>query len=395
MSESEGRNDAVTSDDTGEATKDANEAKGEGGQRPTPRVRTSDRLPRAQEISGSAHFTPHGLSRRRVPRNPKALSAAARRRRRLKVALLAVGLVLGVAAGVGNYLLTRPPTEIIVTGAFGKKPTITLPKVKPSGTLQSRYLIEGNGPAVRDDSLVVAHYVAYAWRGESSERVLNSYEEGKPESLVVSGLIPGLRKGLTGKKVGSRVLLSIPPKEGFGEKGSAGRGVQAKDTLVFVIDLLTAYGKESSASGTTKKVDGDLPKVTDKGKGVAPEVKIPDTDPPDDLKAETLIEGTGPAVAKGQRIVAHYVGRVWRNGKVFDSSYEAKGPERPAQPVMFPIGTGQVVSGWDKGLVGKKVGSRVLLVLPPKEGYGKEGNPLAGIKGDDTLVFVVDILGVH
>ena len=78
--------------------------------------------------------------------------------------------------------------------------------------------------------------------------------------------------------------------------------------------------------------------------------------------------------------------RIWRNGKVFDSSWTGKGS------VQFPIGAGQVIAGWDEGLVGQTVGSQVLLVIPPDKGYGSGGAPQAGIKGTDTLVFVVDIL---
>ena len=71
--------------------------------------------------------------------------------------------------------------------------------------------------------------------------------------------------------------------------------------------------------------------------------------------------------------------------KVFDESYSK-------EPYPTPIGTGSVVKGWDQGLVGQTVGSRVLLVLPPAEGYGAAGNAQAGIKGTDTIVFVVDVL---
>jgi len=71
---------------------------------------------------------------------------------------------------------------------------------------------------------------------------------------------------------------------------------------------------------------------------------------------------------------------------VFDSSYAS------GNLLNQPVGKGQLVPGFDKGIVGQTVGSRVLLVLPPAEGYGKAGNTQAGIKGTDTIVFVVDIL---
>jgi peptidylprolyl isomerase len=78
---------------------------------------------------------------------------------------------------------------------------------------------------------------------------------------------------------------------------------------------------------------------------------------------------------------------IWKTNKTFDSSWSR------SSPFAFNIGAGQVVKGWDQGLVGKTVGSRVMLVIPPAYGYGSAGASQAGISGTDTLVFVVDIIG--
>lgn len=86
--------------------------------------------------------------------------------------------------------------------------------------------------------------------------------------------------------------------------------------------------------------------------------------------------------------MVNYLGQVW-SGEVFDSSFGSP------SPAAFSIGTGQVIQGWDTGLVGQDVGSRVLLSIPPDLGYGAAGNPDAGISGTDTLVFVVDIIGSY
>ena len=110
--------------------------------------------------------------------------------------------------------------------------------------------------------------------------------------------------------------------------------------------------------------------------------------PPADLVVETLHEGDGPVVQAGQTIEVNYLGETW-GGTEFDSSF------RRGDTVEFPIGVGMVIKGWDEGLVGKKVGDRVLLSIPPHKGYGNQGMPAAGIKGSDTLVFVVDIVGVR
>jgi peptidylprolyl isomerase len=106
------------------------------------------------------------------------------------------------------------------------------------------------------------------------------------------------------------------------------------------------------------------------------------------LRAATLIDGEGAVVAKGQTITVDYLGQVYDAAKPFDESYSK-------EPASFGIGAGQVIPGWDKTLVGAKVGSRVLLAIPPGDGYGTKGNASAGIKGTDTLYFVVDILSAN
>jgi len=120
--------------------------------------------------------------------------------------------------------------------------------------------------------------------------------------------------------------------------------------------------------------------------GKAPTVLIPSTAPPKTLQVKTLIKGAGSKITKGQYLVVQYTGINWRTKKPFDSSWTR------GQPFPTAIGVGQVIKGWDSGLVGQTVGSRVLLVIPPALGYGKTGSAQAGIKGTDTLVFVVDIL---
>ena len=121
--------------------------------------------------------------------------------------------------------------------------------------------------------------------------------------------------------------------------------------------------------------------------GRKPTVDFVGADPAEDLIVEVLKEGDGPEVEPGDQIQAHYLGQVW-NGDIFDKSYDR------GQPLAFQIGVGMVIRGWDDGLVGQKVGSRVLLSIPSEYGYGDRGVPQAGIRGGDTLVFVTDILGV-
>jgi len=127
-----------------------------------------------------------------------------------------------------------------------------------------------------------------------------------------------------------------------------------------------------------------MPTVTG-GFGATPTITFPESGAPGALQIQVLVEGTGATVAKGELLVANYVGQIW-SGKVFDSSFAR------SSPAGFPIGAGKVITGWDAALVGQKVGSRVLLSIPPAQGYGTTGNSSAGIKGTDTIVFVVDLV---
>jgi peptidylprolyl isomerase len=117
-----------------------------------------------------------------------------------------------------------------------------------------------------------------------------------------------------------------------------------------------------------------------------PEVKLPAA-APTDLEISDLIVGDGPEAQPGQQVSVHYVGVALSTGKEFDSSWSRR------EPFEFGLGRGQVIQGWDHGVAGMRVGGRRQLTIPPHLGYGARG---AGpIKGGETLVFVVDLLGVR
>jgi len=325
-------------------------------------------------------------------RNRAAAAArreAAKRRTRRRRLLVASAAVLVVGLGTGWLIYASLPPSIAVSGAFGTKPTITIPNIKPAANVQVHQLISGHGALVAKGDLAIADLTAYTWSGTTHKKV-SQLSTGQPQPLTVGSTIPGLDKSLAGSRVGSRLLITIPPKDGFGSRGNSQLGVSGSDTLVFVVDVLGSYQKTASAHGTREVVNGmGLPTVGTSSPGTAPPVHIPQSGPPATLQTQTLIRGTGPVVKKGKLLIAQYEGVIWGSGKVFDSSWKRHAP------AGFQIGTGQVIKGWDTGLVGKRVGSRVLLVVPPADGYGTQGSSQAGIKGTDTLVFVVDILGTY
>jgi peptidylprolyl isomerase len=338
--------------------------------------------------TGSAS-KPRGTGSKR--QRQRALALARRRRKLRRWILIGTPIaVVVIGLGVTGIILANQPPSVAVTGQFGKAPKVTIPTIKPPGTLQATDLIQGHGARVARGDLAVVNLLGYSWSGDKHKQIISSFSSGQPTGLPVGQTIPGLDKSLAGQHVGSRLLLSIPPKDGFGSSGNQQLGVTGSDTLLFVVDVLGGYPRTAAAHGQLQPAgDPKLPSVSEPAAGVAPPVKIPNTSPPGTLQAKTLIQGTGPQVTKGKLLVAQYEGVLWRTGKAFDASWQH------GAPVAFPIGSGKVIPGWDKGLVGQRVGSQVLLVIPPSDGYGKRGNSQAGIKGTDTLVFVIDILGTY
>jgi peptidylprolyl isomerase len=119
-----------------------------------------------------------------------------------------------------------------------------------------------------------------------------------------------------------------------------------------------------------------------------PEIDFPDGPPPSDLEITDLTVGDGPEAKPGSQVSVHYVGVAHSSGEEFDASYNR------GAPLDFPLGAGRVIQGWDQGVTGMKVGGRRRLVIPPHLGYGDRG---AGgvIKPGETLIFVVDLVGVR
>lgn len=294
----------------------------------------------------------------------------------LTVLLLAMVAAAGCAGGT-------PGPVPGVTGRLGADPLITIPTGNPSGQLIVRTVIPGRGPVVQPDDYVLFNVEGKVWAGD--REVVDSYTDRQPQGLPLQTGLPAWRH-LAGQRVGSRVLMVVPPRYGFGSKGDPQANVMSTDTLVFVFDLLGAMPQRGHATGTALPYQPGpgQPQVAEGSHG--PVISIPaNTTPPSKLARQVLIRGHGRPVQTGQTVVVQYTGVVWRTGKVFDSSWARGFPE------SFVLGSGQVLPGWEAGLRGLPVGSRVLLILPPKLGYGQAGNR-PDVGAHDTLVFVIDIL---
>jgi peptidylprolyl isomerase len=121
--------------------------------------------------------------------------------------------------------------------------------------------------------------------------------------------------------------------------------------------------------------------------GKRPAVTVTSGTPPAQLEASDLIVGSGAVAKVGENITVQYDGYSWTTKKEFDASWNR------GQTFSFPLGQGQVIQGWDQGVVGMKVGGRRELIIPPNLAYGSQ-SPTQAIAANDTLIFIIDLVAI-
>jgi peptidylprolyl isomerase len=294
----------------------------------------------------------------------------------------------GGAASGGDGL-----AGVEVSGQAGKAPKVEVDKGTTVDSTTTEVLAQGDGAEVTQGATVLVNYVAV--NAKTGNTFANTYESGQPQTFTLDGaqgLPPGIIDSLVGSHGGDRVVSAVPPSDLFGPQGNPQVKVGGKDTVVFVFDVEEASDPkplEGIEAGT-----GSLPasfpqlQLDDDGTPTGFTADKSTVPAPKELHVHTLVEGDGPPVQTGDLLTAHYLGQIYPDGKIFDQSYSR------GEPATFQVGVGALIPGWDKALVGVPKGSRLVLMVPPKEGYGSQGNPSGGIKGTDTLIFVVDVLGV-
>ncbi|GAA0444948.1 peptidylprolyl isomerase [Acrocarpospora corrugata] len=278
--------------------------------------------------------------------------------------------------------------NIKVDGTAGTMPKVTFPAGNPALNSSARVIAAGDGTAAKDGDTLVANVSVYTWDGKENKVVGSAYEKGTPEFVPVNQNLPKvLHDGLVGLKPGGRVLVVIakdsldPTMIDNAKQQGTDFGVTSQ---VLVIDMVGSAARAAVGSAKDPGIAGV--KLVNPGDESAPTLTTKTTEqPPKDLVVKTVIQGDGPKVKETQTVMVHYTGKIWGSDQEFDSSWKR------GEATQFALN--QVVKGWSQGLTGVPVGSRVVITIPPELGYGKEGQAQAGIKGTDTLVFVVDVLG--
>ncbi|TDE90370.1 hypothetical protein EXU48_18090 [Occultella glacieicola] len=291
------------------------------------------------------------------------MPAPARPRRPVGVLLQRLLAVLALVAGLTGLVACTPDEPepsgidlVAVGGNMGAHPQVTFDAPLAVTETETEELITGEGTVLVDGAAVMVSYLAIdAVTGETIEDTFSS----QPEVLLLTEAEAGpLYDELLGRTEGSRLLRV--------EVGTATK----PNPLVLVYDILhtRAWGEEvPPAAG--------MPVVSRSETG-EPTVTIPDTAPPADLSVVQLIRGDGAQVRSGLAVTVRYTTIAWSTGEVVESTW---GEGQAPTTVAF---TG-LIQGWQEGLVDETVGSQVMLIVPPEQAFG-----------DDTLVYVIDVLAV-
>lgn len=267
--------------------------------------------------------------------------------------------------------------KVTVTGGFGEAPKVKVDSPWAIDKTRTKVLDASNGPAVSEGQGVEVNY--YGVNGRTGKKFDESFSTGQPVAFSLAQVVPGFSKGLVGQHKGSRVLIAMPGQDGYDPMGGNPQaGIEVGDTLIFVVDLVDVQLAGPEGSKVAPK-EG-LPTVTETGG--KPEITIPESAPPTTLEVQPLIKGEGKKVGANDTITFNYVWVRWSDGKVLEESYSGKPANAPLSGLL---------PGMVKGLEGQTVGSRVLLVIPPADGY-PDGNATPSIKPGETLVMVVDLL---
>lgn len=280
---------------------------------------------------------------------------------KIKLLLLSMGLALLIACGPppqapeGSNSAEETETEMVeeemaeeeaVEETPAEEPAAEEPVVEPASDVEFEFnlLEEGDGPAPVEGDFVQVHLVGTL---EDGTVFADSYEIGEPIAFPYGtpGIIPGITRALEQMKVGDKADVVIPPELGFGAQDL---GVIPANSVLYVeIELV----------------------------GIA------------DIGYEVIEEGDGPPAEVGDFVSVHYIGTL-EDGTEFDNSYDR------GEPFQLILGAGQVIPGWEIGLLKMNEGDKAIFTIPPELGYGAQGSPPT-IPPGATLIFEVELVEIQ
>lgn len=286
------------------------------------------------------------------------------------------GDCVGIASGSASE-------GVAITGETGAEPTVVIDPPVSVDETQRTVVTAGEGELVEPGSIALLDFTLFnAVTGELATST--GHGTGQSVQLPIDEVqtLSGIVKTVECAHVGDRIVGVVASADAFGDTGYPEFGIAAGDSVIFVVDVVGIL--PTRADGEEQELPDEFPLVEFDGDG-RPTVTIPDEEPPAKLAIGLTREGDGTVVVAGDSVTVQYQGVNWTTGEVFDQSWGSA-------PATFQ--TTGVIKGFGDALVGQAVGSQVVVIIPPDLGYGPQGgNEGAGIAEDDTLVFVVDILG--
>ncbi|MEY4647949.1 MAG: hypothetical protein RL009_365 [Actinomycetota bacterium] len=258
--------------------------------------------------------------------------------------------------------------------------------------VQTKVLSEGTGPKITGNQTVSLEYLGVnAGTGEVFQPTAFD-TSGASVQVLTPDQEPGFCEALGSVREGSRVAILFPASVIHQNQGIEQLKLGKNDDVLFIMQIHKVY--LPYAVGNERPAQTGFPTIVRAVNGI-PGVKIPTESPfpkasKDGQEAtamEVLIEGAGEAVVEGDSVLLHYAGYTWADGAKFDSSWDKN------TPATFTIAKGQLIQGFVDAVVGQKVGSQIVAVIPPNLGYGDQAQ--GTIPANSTLVFVIDILGIQ
>lgn len=273
--------------------------------------------------------------------------------------------------------------QITVTGPVGEAPDVELYTPFRVSSASFDDLVVGEGTAITTDSQLVVLDVSIT-SGATGEGLVETNYDGDPAGASSVArwkeVVPGFEEALQCATEGSRIVVALPPG-GIEEATTESLEMSDDESAVAVVDVRKVYLPR--ADGADQFNIGSGAPIVVRASDGRPGIIVPDAAPPSDLVVQTLKKGDGPVVTGDAPVRVHYTGLTWADRTVFETTWDAE-PKSVELDTMLP--------GFSEALVGQTVGSQVMVVIPPDQGYGDQAQ--GPIPADSTLVFVVDILGI-
>ncbi|MDP9118074.1 MAG: FKBP-type peptidyl-prolyl cis-trans isomerase [Actinomycetota bacterium] len=283
---------------------------------------------------------------------------------------------------------TTTAQGVQVTGGFGTKPSLVVPTSAAPAALTQQTITQGAGAAIVAKDTVIVNYVGQTWAQKNGAPNVfdSSFTRGTPAAFVIgaNAVIPGWDKTLVGKQVGSRVVLTIPPADGYGATGQSSANIGPTDTLVFVIDLVADYKPDASAPGT---IEPNLPAT-----GLPKFTNVPGQKPvissttgvkvPAQPTSTLVVLGSGAKIDSAKTLLLQIVQTDIATGKTSQATWGVGPQAVPASSVL----------GLADKLTGKTIGSRAVVLTPPHAATPATATAAAR-SAIPAEILIVDVIG--